>query len=115
MRIRKTTIQSPPPPFLGIPEIDRQEFYISPKHVEVVEFYTLSDGLKRIYTEKDALTCYGKQKILDPRTVSLINLFINGVLQPKTCYHTEKGKITILTEDVPSKGTPIILQMVKFY
>lgn len=114
LRKRKSTIQNPPL-FLNFPVIERQEYYVSPKQVDMVEFYTLSDGSKRVYTEKDALPGYGKQKILDPRNVSFTNLFINGVLQPRTCYRIEEGEITILTDDIPLKGTPIILQMMKFF
>jgi hypothetical protein len=90
-----------------------QEYYVSPRQVETFEFYALSDGLKRVYTEEDALVGYGIQQILDPRNVSYFNLFINGVLQPKSCYYIENGKITILTEDIPITQSPIILQMVK--
>ncbi|WP_412674571.1 DUF4183 domain-containing protein [Aeribacillus composti] len=46
---------------------------------------------------------------MDLITVSFTNLFINGVLQPKACYHVEIGKMTILTVDVSLKGIPIIL------
>lgn len=112
MSIRKPP-QQYPPPFLHFPVIAGQEYYVSPKQVETFEFYARSDGFKRVYTEKDALTGYGKQKILDPSYVSYFNLFINGVLQPKSCYHIENGKITILTEDIPINDSPIILQMVK--
>ncbi|QIZ06353.1 DUF4183 domain-containing protein [Priestia megaterium] len=114
MRKRESTIQYPPP-FLNFPVIEKQEYYVSRKQVDTIEFYALSDGFKRVYTEKDALMGYGKQKILDPRNVSFINLFINGILQPKTCYLIEEGKITFLTDDIPAKGAPIILQMFKFY
>lgn len=103
-----------PPPFLSFPIIAKtQKFYFSPKKITTYEFYSVSDGCKRIYTEKDALTGYGQQKILDPNIVSYINLFINGVLQPKKNYEIKEGKISILTDDIPIKGTPIILQMIK--
>ncbi len=113
MRKSKTVIPYSPP-FLSFPNIDRQEYYVSPKKVVIYEFYTLSDGYKRIFTERDAVLSYGNQKIIDQRKVSYTNLFINGVLQPKVSYEIEEGRLTLLTEDIPIKGTPIILQMVKF-
>jgi hypothetical protein len=51
LRKRKTTI---PPPFLDFPLLERQEYYVSRKQVDTIEFYTLSDGFKWVYTEKDA-------------------------------------------------------------
>lgn len=78
------------------------------------EFFVISDGEKRTYTESDALSDYGPQKILDPHTVSYMNLFINGILQPKMNYEVTDGRIILLTEDIPFKGCPIILQMIIF-
>jgi hypothetical protein len=59
LRKRKTTI---PPPFLNFQVLERQEYYVSRKQVDTIEFYALSDGFKRVYTEKDALMGYGKPK-----------------------------------------------------
>ncbi|MCQ6281042.1 DUF4183 domain-containing protein [Bacillus sp. EB600] len=46
-------------------------------------------------------------------TVSFINLFINGILQPQNQYMVEPGKITLTSGDVPEAGSPIILQFVR--
>lgn len=83
------------------------------KEVSSHEFFVLSDGNKRIYTESDALSEYGNQKILDPSMVSYMNLFINGILQPKVNYEVTEGRIVLLTEDIPCKECPIILQMIQ--
>jgi hypothetical protein len=112
LRIYQKTTQYPPP-ILCLPRTAGQEFFISPKKIDTFEFYALSDGTKRVYYEEDAIKGYGVQKILDPKSVSYINLFINAVLQPKACYHIEVGKMTILTDDLPAIGSPIILQIVK--
>ncbi len=112
MKSRKNTSRYPPP-FRKVPDIDRQDLYICPKQVEAFEFYTLSDGFKRVYTDKDALLDYGQQKILNPQSVSFTNLFINGVLQPKTSYRVFEGSIEFLTDDIPTKDVPIILQMLR--
>jgi hypothetical protein len=101
-------------PLLYFPEIKKQEIYFwHPKKVMVYEYYAVSDGSKRNYTNKDGLIEYGQQEILDPNTVSYVNLFINGVLQPRANYKVELGKLNLNTEDLPLVGTPIILQMVK--
>lgn len=56
---------------------------------------------------------YGNRGILDPGDFSYINLFTNGVLQPKSNYVVKKGHLIFTTKDVPSKGTPIILEFLK--
>ncbi len=96
---------------VSVNKAEREVF--SPKEVNTYEFFVLSDGSKRIYSENDAMLEYGVQKIPDPSTVSYMNLFINGILQPKANYEITQGKITLLTEDVPLTGCPIILQMIK--
>lgn len=40
-----------------------------------------------------------------------MNLFVNGVLQPKENYDVQRGVIKLNTLDVPPKGAPVILQM----
>lgn len=103
-----------PAPFLSYPKIEQglRHLFVSPQNVETCEFFTLSDGQKRVYTENDALTDYGSKMILDPEEVSYMNLFINGVLQSRRSYTIKEGKLVIHTEDIPCKGTPIILQMI---
>ncbi|MFC0271875.1 DUF4183 domain-containing protein [Metabacillus herbersteinensis] len=85
----------------------------SPKKVKVFEFYAISDGYSRIFNEEDGVKELGKQVILDPCKVSYMNLFLNGVLQPKESYVVESGVIKLKTIDVPTKGAPLILQMIK--
>nr|WP_239993437.1 DUF4183 domain-containing protein [Priestia aryabhattai] len=55
---------------------------------------------------------YGTTEILAPEEASYINLFINGILQPDINYQIQKGSLTLLTEEVPSKEVPIIIQFV---
>ena len=103
-----------PAPLIKFPTLPKQEFrYVFPKQVQLFEYYTISDGNKRIFTDKDALEEYGKQYILDPKYYSYSNLFINGVLQPSANYNVKKGELIINTEDLPLKKSPITLQMVK--
>ncbi|MET3193687.1 DUF4183 domain-containing protein [Gottfriedia sp. OAE603] len=78
-------------------------------------FFTYSDGERSVYTNKDGLVEYGITNIMSPNEVSYINLFINGVLQPTVNYKVEKGKLTLLTEDIPIKGVVIILQFISIY
>ncbi|GKU84366.1 DUF4183 domain-containing protein [Niallia sp. NCCP-28] len=101
-------------PVLSLPVIplEVQSFAI-PQKVEVYEFYTIADGIQRIFKDEDGIQELGVQVILSPYSLSFTNLFINGVLQPKDSYLVEKGKFCLLTEDVPLKGTLLILQMVK--
>ncbi|HUC92255.1 MAG TPA: DUF4183 domain-containing protein [Paenibacillus sp.] len=78
-----------------------------------IMFYAISDGVKRIYTNRDGIKGYGVNRIPNPYSVSFINVFINGVLQLKPLYKVRKGKLLLLSDDVPVKGIPIIVQSVK--
>lgn len=75
-------------------------------------YFTFSDGQKRLYTNNDGIAQYGTTEIMAPEEASYINLFINGILQPHINYQIQKGSLTLLTEEVPSKGVPIIIQFV---
>ena len=79
---------------------------------EVYHYNTISDGVKKKFTNEDEIKLYGNKGILDPSQVSLTNLYINGVLQPAVNYKAEKGLLTLLTSDIPKKGTPITLEFI---
>jgi hypothetical protein len=81
---------------------------------EVYQYNAISDGEKRIYTNKDELTEYGDKGILSNNDVSYYNLFINGVLQPKTNYLLTKGLLELKTVDIPLKGQSVIIMFVTF-
>ncbi len=76
------------------------------------QYNTVSDGIKAIFTNNDEIHIYGDNGIPDPIEVSFYNLFINGILQPKTNYIIKKG-ILILKSDIPPKNTIITLEYVK--
>ncbi|ANB61906.1 hypothetical protein GFC30_2096 [Anoxybacillus amylolyticus] len=79
---------------------------------DTYEYNAISDGYKTVYTNDDELKEYGDRGILNPNDVSFINLFINGVLQPKILYEVQEGMLLLKSTDVPPKGTPITLQFV---
>ena len=81
-------------------------------NVDDYHYNTISDGVKRIFTDIDELKKYGDQGIPDPHDVSYFNLYINGVLQPKTNYKVRKGVLRLTTKDLPSKGAWIILESI---
>ncbi len=83
-------------------------------NADIYQYNTLSDGVKKIYTNDDELTEYGSRGILDPDDVSYFGLFINGVLQPKVNYEIQKGLLILKTEDVPIKGSAIIISFITF-
>ncbi|WP_077624202.1 DUF4183 domain-containing protein [Sediminibacillus massiliensis] len=86
-----------------------------PFKVDTYQYNTLSDGRCSIYTNEDELKEYGQQGILDPETVSYINLFVNGVLQPPNTYTVKKGYLSLNTDSIPAKNTPITLQFITIY
>ncbi len=109
-----TYIAPYPRPLLYCPKEPRQVFrYVFPERVDIYEYFTISDGHKRIFTDEDQLSDYRKHGILCPKKISYMNLYINGVLQPTMNYEVKKGRILLTTEDIPMKGVPIILQMIK--
>ncbi|WP_091351415.1 DUF4183 domain-containing protein [Anaerobranca gottschalkii] len=79
---------------------------------EVYHFNTISDGIKKEFTNEDELKLYGDKGIIDPEKVSFINLYINGVLQPSVNYVVKKGLLILLTSDIPQKGVPITLEFI---
>jgi len=76
-------------------------------------YYTISKENERLYSNDDELREYGTKGIPDPKKYSLVNLFINGVLQPPGVYRVEKGILILKSCDLPAKGVPIILQFIK--
>lgn len=76
------------------------------------QYYTIADGVKREYTNDDALGKYSTNGIPGPNEVSYYNLYVNGVLQPRENYIVEEGLLKFLTEDVPKIGRSIILESI---
>lgn len=95
----------------------RMPIHLTPKvsKAETYHYNALSDGVKSIYTNEDELKEYGDKGILAPEMVSIINLFVNGVIQPPNVYVVEKGYLYLKTIDVPQKNTPITLQFITIY
>ena len=83
-------------------------------NADVYQYNTLSDGVKKIYTNDDELIQYGNRGILDPNDVSFFNLFINGVLQPKVNYEIQKGLLLLKTKNIPIKDSTIIISFITF-
>ncbi|MQR95872.1 DUF4183 domain-containing protein [Fictibacillus phosphorivorans] len=99
----------PFPPFPPVPPTPR------PLRVETFQYTTVSDGIKKIYTNHDRYLEYGSTDILNPTSVSYINFFINGMLQPPSFYEVEEGRLTLLPSagPVPDRGVPLIIQFIK--
>jgi hypothetical protein len=74
------------------------------------EFCTVSGGVKRWFTDEDALREYGNYGIPSPEDVSMLNLYVNGMLQPSCNYSVTKGLLELTTADIPIKGAPITLE-----
>lgn len=78
---------------------------------ETFQYTAISDGTKKVYTNSDAVPQFSTSGILDPHDVSVVNLFINGILQSSNLYVVKRG--VLLVSDVPAQGVPLILQFVK--
>lgn len=77
--------------------------------------YNAFSSEKKIYTNDDEITKYGKNGILDSEHSTFTALYINAILQPKLNYTVERGYLTLKTSDIPLEGSPIILQSVIIY
>jgi hypothetical protein len=64
-----------------------------------------------MYTDADATPQLSTSGIIGQQTVSIVNLFINGILQPPNSYLVQPG-VLVLSE-VPAQGAPIILQFIQ--
>lgn len=64
-----------------------------------------------MYTNSDAVMSFSTSGILDPNEVSVVNLFINGMLQPPNLYVVQPG--VLILSDIPVLGVPLILQFIK--
>jgi hypothetical protein len=114
----KKSVCFPPTSPKGCPEIyPRKEKPVTPKilKADTLQYITYSDGIKRIYTDQDGLTGYGNTGILNPNSVSYMNLFINAMLQPSILYQVQEGLLVLTSQDVPKQGVPIILQFIMIY
>ncbi|MFB9330292.1 DUF4183 domain-containing protein [Paenibacillus aurantiacus] len=81
---------------------------------KVYLFYAVADGVKRVYRDEDRVDGYGgSNRIPNPRDMSLFQIFVNAVLQPANMYRIRKGSIRFLSEDIPQKGVPIIVQSIQ--
>lgn len=80
---------------------------------KVNTYYAISDGKKKVYTNIDHVKGYGINVIPDPRYVSFISVFINGILQPPSLYKIQKGVLKLKSNDAPKSGVPIIIQYLK--
>ncbi|HZJ76734.1 MAG TPA: DUF4183 domain-containing protein, partial [Oscillospiraceae bacterium] len=78
--------------------------------VENYQYNTVSNGIKKEFTNDDELLIYGNKGIPEPDDISLFNLYVNGVLQPKTNYTVEAGLLTLTVTNPPLKDAPIILE-----
>lgn len=64
-----------------------------------------------MYTDADAVPQLSTSGILGQQSVSIVNLFINGILQPPNSYVVQNGLLVL--SEVPSQGVPIILQFIQ--
>ncbi|WP_338068347.1 DUF4183 domain-containing protein [Brevibacillus invocatus] len=78
---------------------------------EVYQYTATSDGMKNVYTNSDAVISFSTSGILDPNSVSVVNLFINGILQSPSLYTVQPG--ALILSDIPVQGVPLILQFIK--
>lgn len=99
---------------LGCPDIfPRQASPDVPRllKAETSQYTAFSDGIRNVYTDADTAPPYSTSGILDPDSVSFVNLFVNGVLQSPNLYAVRPG--TLILSDIPPRGVPLILQFVK--
>ncbi len=78
--------------------------------IKTSEYIAIAIKNKKKYYNNDGLENFNK--IRDPSSVSYYNLFINAMLQPPEFYEVLKGELILKTQDLPLKGSYIILQSI---
>ncbi|OPA76604.1 hypothetical protein BVG16_15585 [Paenibacillus selenitireducens] len=78
---------------------------------ETFQYTTISDGTNNQYTSNDAVLQFSTSGILDPNGISIVNLFINGILQSSNLYVVHQD--VLILNEAPYQGVPIILQFIK--
>lgn len=81
-------------------------------HAEVCYYIALSNGKKNEYTNKDSLPEYHGSGIFSPKNVSYYNLFVNGMLQPKSNYTIRDGLLEFNTNDIPAENVSIVIEFI---
>ncbi|QUH27045.1 DUF4183 domain-containing protein [Serpentinicella alkaliphila] len=104
-------------PISGVP-ITLESFIIKDHNNNLLKAVTYQYNTyatnKKIYCDDDEILVYGEKGILDPNESTYINLYINGILQPKLNYVIEKGKLTI-NANLPVVNSPIYIQFVSIF
>lgn len=81
---------------------------------QISRYNALSDGIRKIYTDAQALPEYGPGGIPSPDAFSCCDLFINGVVQPNVNYNVSTGRMALLTSDVPPEGETVTMSFTAF-
>ena len=64
------------PPFLLNRKLEAEEVrFVLPQKVQVIEYYSLSDGCRRVYEDGDGMAGYGEKLILPPMGGFLLQSF----------------------------------------
>lgn len=79
---------------------------------EVCYYIALSNGEKNEYTNKDLLPEYHASGIFSPKNVSYYNLYVNGMLQPKSNYTIWKDFLKFNTTDIAPKNVFIVIEFI---
>ena len=80
-------------------------------HQTVCHCAPSSDCVRNVYTDADAVPAFSTSPILVPASVTLLNLFVNGILQSPNLYTVQPR--VLIRSDVPTRGVPLILQFVR--
>lgn len=79
---------------------------------EVDYYYALGDGSRREFTLEDALPGFGSQ-LPDPGRATLVNVFVDGMLQPPEAYRALPGMLRFVSRQSPPDQARIIAQFIR--
>lgn len=74
-------------------------------------YYAIGDGKRRRFTLEDALPDYDCA-LPDPSRMSLINVFVDGLLQSPELYGVYPGELLFVSNQPPPEGARIIAQFI---
>jgi hypothetical protein len=74
-------------------------------------YYAIGDGTRRLFTLEEALPGY-ECALPDPSRMSLINVFVDGLLQSPELYGAYPGELLFVSDQPPPADSRIIAQFI---
>ncbi|MHA6481211.1 DUF4183 domain-containing protein [Paenibacillus sp. strain BS8-2] len=79
--------------------------------VRTYYYYSIGDGERRLFTLAEALPGYDC-RLPDPSRMSVVNVFVDGMLQSPEVYGAYPGELLFVSNQAPPMNSRIIAQFI---